>query len=301
MFLVWPFGEKELEDTELEDAILRSDREGVARTLNRYPAYTDVIQTAFLIAIAIGNKEIVTMLIHKGADVRANTEEALSLAAAYGHVDLVRLFVVEYGCDIHAVEDDPLNMAVLYKHTNVAHLLLIYGANAQANNNAALKRAVDTGNVYLATLLLDYDADIHVDDDRLLLTAVLHNFIAMTELLLTRGSTDHPPPSWQQKKNESLWHAAYEGHLTIMQVLLDHGADVHAENDRALYETARQDEVQAARLLLSYGATDRDGRILRKAIRKGSHGVANLLRFVKQSVLPHSLSILHPSLNRKRE
>ena len=101
-----------------------------------------------------------------------------------------------------------------------------------------------------------------------------------------------------------LWHAAHNGHLTVVEalvdagagelggalcqsakkgrvavarLLLDRGADVHHGSDQAVFSAAAEDHLDMVQFLLQRGATAR--KIARyHAEQKGHFAVANLLR-----------------------
>ena len=49
--------------------------------------------------------------------------------------------------------------------------------------------------------------------------------------------------------------AAMNGHIETVKVLLDRGADIHANNDGALHLAAKYGNTETVKLLLKYGAT----------------------------------------------
>ena len=54
--------------------------------------------------------------------------------------------------------------------------------------------------------------------------------------------------------DRALWYAAQYGHTETVKLLLEHGADVHAEEDKALYTAAIEGHVAIVKLLLEHGA-----------------------------------------------
>ncbi|NRB28689.1 MAG: ankyrin repeat domain-containing protein, partial [Roseibacillus sp.] len=78
-------------------------------------------------------KEIVELLIAKGADVNAKFEDdgstPLHLAAWKGHFETAELLIAK-GADVNAKDKDgetPLNWAIKNKHTETADLLRKHG------------------------------------------------------------------------------------------------------------------------------------------------------------------------------
>ena len=54
--------------------------------------------------------------------------------------------------------------------------------------------------------------------------------------------------------NEKLVWASSNGHLEIVRLLLEHGADVHARDDEVLIWASRNGHLEVVRLLLNKGA-----------------------------------------------
>ncbi len=81
----------------------------------------------------------------------------------------------------------------------------------------------------------------------LLQTAALRNDIQGARRVLEKGVSE-------SSKNKALYIAAGRGHNEIVQILLDSGADVNADNARALQKAASIGLVETVMLLLSNGA-----------------------------------------------
>ena len=70
---------------------------------------------------------------------------------------------------------------------------------------------------------------------------------------------------------------AFGGHTAVVALLLDRGADVHYGNDLSLFSAAENGHLETATLLLQRGATAHNW-ILARAVQRGHHAVAGLLR-----------------------
>ena len=120
--------------------------------------------TPLFIATMEGKKEIVELLLTKGADVHAKDfvfTTALHFAARIGHEDVAELLITR-SADVNAKMEDgrtPLLMAAIGEQKEIAELLISNGAqvNATAKNGnrllTALDEAIETNQTELANLL----------------------------------------------------------------------------------------------------------------------------------------------------
>ncbi len=117
--------------------------------------------TPLHIAAFVGNKEIVELLIAKGADVNAKEEEEgmTPLLAAIGEDRkiIVELLIVS-GADINAQSEmgTPLHLAAGFGHNEIAELLIDKGANINTmdvDGKTAIDLAVSEGKRETADLL----------------------------------------------------------------------------------------------------------------------------------------------------
>ena len=90
-------------------------------------------ETAVIIAASAGNKEMLKMLLKRGADPNITNEgySAIIYASMYGHTDVVKM-LVENGADINQIHLDgttPLINAVLTGNIELVKILLEMGAD----------------------------------------------------------------------------------------------------------------------------------------------------------------------------
>ena len=87
-----------------------------------------------------GNLEVVKYLVENGADIHAEKDYALRLAAYNGHLDVVK-YLVEKGVNIHADGDYSLKLATVNGNLEVVKYLVEKGADIYKNDDESLKMA----------------------------------------------------------------------------------------------------------------------------------------------------------------
>jgi ankyrin repeat protein len=115
-------------------------------------------------------------------------EEKLIGAAKHGDSETVTL-LLERGADIRAIDDLALRWAAGNGHTKTVALLLERGANINAKKNQGLRGAADGGHTQTVALLLGRDADIHAENDEALRWAALNGHTETVALLLKHYKT----------------------------------------------------------------------------------------------------------------
>jgi ankyrin repeat protein len=242
--------------------------------------------TALQVAAWESHKEIAQLLIRVGANVNAPAQgddglTALQGATRNGDVDIVKL-LLRAGADVNASPsafgETALTTALLSNHLEIAKLLLESGVNSydQAQRTLAyavelvdpfeivqllLDRmteyhdvhfkvcafsAVETGNIELVRLLLEHGV---LDKPGGLRDAIYYSNLELVELLLYYGADVNDNSSCLDEEFP-LEIAASSGDLEIMDLLLGHDANAR-EKARALQAAAYENQVEAARLLIS--------------------------------------------------
>jgi len=120
------------------------------------------------LAVENGNKEVVELLLSKGACVKAVTKYNLTplhLAAENGNKEVVEL-LLNNGADVNTVTNHsvtPLHLAASHGHKEVVELLLNNGADVNAVNNSGwtpLHPAAEKGHKEVVELLLSKGASV---------------------------------------------------------------------------------------------------------------------------------------------
>jgi ankyrin repeat protein len=141
--------------------------------------------------------------------------------------------------------DLALLAAVSAGHMQVVEQLIAAGANADGDG-AALRSASANGHPEVVRVLLNASAD--PDEFEVLLVACGCGRLSVVQLLLERGVDLHAA------HDAALREACARGHADIAQFLIDHGANVHAHDDEAIQEASANGHAHIVQLLLQHGA-----------------------------------------------
>jgi len=203
-------------------------------------AEADDGRTALIIAASKGYKEIVELLLDKGAAVNFQNNDgqtALMRAAFYGHREIVELLLKNGAVD--ELEDNwgenALISAAVRRHTKIIELLLDTGAIVDSRGQEGATVLIEVafmGYNEAVKLLLNKGAKIDLQDNNgmtALMHAVGRGHAETVKLLLGNGA------DLNQKNCENgmtaLMYEAFNGHEVMVELLLNAGASVYAQDN----------------------------------------------------------------------
>lgn len=196
--------------------------------------------TPLMIASGLGQSQMVDILLTAGADVLAIEPRmgatALHKAAQSGNTDVIGL-LLDHGAFIDqqspVLGHTPLMDAVLHKHTEAVRYLLERGTRTTIRNHwqqTAIELAQSDGLEAIAELI---EARDRKDAERIrgktLMAAVKAGDVGEVRRLLASGEpvAQRLPIMGSRDDNYTpLGLAVREGHIDIVQALLDAGADI---------------------------------------------------------------------------
>jgi len=195
---------------------------------------------------------------------RTPEKSPLYYAALCGLLNMVEYLAKSHPDDINSTGHDgrtPLHAALRNGNSGVALALLEKGADANAQDNRGetpLQIASWRGDIEAMNSLLDHNAEMDAmnrDNETPLSLASSKGNLGAVRLLLDR----RPDLAYQQValRRTALHVATIHGHQPIVQLLLDRGADINAEDRDCrtpLHLVADQGRDDIASLLLQRGA-----------------------------------------------
>jgi len=212
-----------------------------------------------------GDAEAVKSLIAKGANVNARTNygaTALHFAADRGHLEVIKL-LVEAGADVNAKDDfykmPPLSMAMMRKHKDViAYLQQAALAKASAKEAAPQPAASPASPAPAQPAAPAKPADPALNDE--LLNAAKKGDAAAVKSLLAKSADVNAKTRYNQTP---LMLAAMQGHIGIVKILIEAGADLNVTDTfyksvTALSAAADRGHAEIVKLLLEKGAKSKE-------------------------------------------
>jgi ankyrin repeat protein len=190
------------------------------------------------------------LLVDNGADVNIESYSGTALSAACEANDQsVVKFLLESGARIDTAA---LTSASSHGHAEIVKLLLAKGADV--NNSRALIEAAGSGHTDVVAVLSGAGADINAKDSGALLVALEAGHEEMVALLETKGAKKLT----LEQLNKTLilvCNPQYHGRQRrAVELMLDRGADVSAEDSSALLGALRYGQEDLVALLEAKGA-----------------------------------------------
>lgn len=219
-------------------------------------------------AAPLGMPRLIDHLIRAGSDLNAEGREgytALQIAADRQHLGVVKS-LLEHGADIQAGRPTALMLAASRGNSAIAGLLISKGASVnvmtefRARHLTALILAVQQGNMDIIMALVAAGAEINAHAGTLHHTAIFSAASAGRENIvrwLLDAGADPNITAGCCRPRHALSAAASRGHMAVLRLLIERGADVNAEDcelGTALYAASRNGQDQIVRLLLDNGA-----------------------------------------------
>jgi ankyrin repeat protein len=209
------------------------------------------------------------MLERPDVNPSANDYEAFRLASAYGHSDIVRLFLERSDVNPGAHDNDAIRLASVFGNTDVVRILLKRSdIHPGAQDNEALINAAKHGYTDILKLLLDDSrTDPSAQFNLPFRWATYNGRVGSVKLLLADKRVN--PADQNNAAILSLLNPALKQRNKILKLLLEDGrADPSVNNNQILYGLRNAESLSANEIL------KRDDRV--KAIEFLNSGIKRL-------------------------
>ena len=229
-------------------------------------------------AACYGQLDIVSFLVEHGADVNARNDVGstpLMVTCYNGHMN-VATYLVEHGANLHLQEKNGntcLHDAAEGGHVEIVSKLLAVGAkenqdyvNARKNSGTTpLMTTCSNGHMNVVTYLVEHGANVHLQDkdgDTCLHFAAERGHVEIASKLLglgAKGKHDYVNGS-NNFGRTPLMKTCYNGHMNIATYLIEHGANIHLQDNdgcTCLHYAAEKGHVEIASKLLDLGAKEK--------------------------------------------
>ncbi|PVV00058.1 hypothetical protein BB560_003139 [Smittium megazygosporum] len=229
---------------------------------------------------AIENYQLDTVqfLVEQGVEMEAEKESLLIDVCKYGSLFLIET-LVDLGVDIHCEDGIALRTAIEHADMELVEYLVERGADLHTNIDLLLKIASATGNLDIVKLLVENGADINAKCENLPLSGFSVSKIKLSEMPGLHGHifidflsyycnsklykikhfmfrNEEKSVSIDLRSNTPLCIACICEDTDIIDYLLEKGADIHANNDKALMWAKFIGSRYLTELFLTAGAND---------------------------------------------
>ncbi|KAH0559956.1 hypothetical protein GP486_003522 [Trichoglossum hirsutum] len=251
-------------------------------------------RTALHFAAEKGYEQLVRLLLDTSSDqdIEIDLDSILLLAARNGHAGIVK-FLLERGVDPNAAGDNgvtALHESAIGGFDSTVLLLLEHGADIKAktrDQETPIYLSSKHGHESTSRILMEKFGSFKpaqpYEYEQALHSAAGNGEEACVLLLLKLGFD--PDGNTNGIGETPLHSAAEKGLSSIVEALLEHGANLHAVSDRGetvLHRAARGGHEDMVRVLLSKGLNPEDegddgDRVIHEAARGGHEAIVRLL------------------------
>ena len=246
--------------------------------VNKAPVPQDVLNKILNAAIAANNAEAVPVLISAGADPRAGDMAAMAAASA-GSVQILEI-LRQHGVSFDHPEGQILFNAVIANHLDAARYITASGVDVNARNHLVTTLAVVSGEAEMLEVLLDaggtlphpsfitdaadsdsvetllvlirHGCEFDAHADLIALSAARHDALRVLKYVLQYSQVT------QNTLNQALPVAVDKARESVVNLLLQHGADATARTSDALLRAVKAQKIAIARKLMDAGAQAQD-------------------------------------------
>lgn len=186
----------------------------------------------------------------------------------------------KFSLDINHNKSEALKYALYYNKHQLVKSLILCGCDIHTENDYALVKYCEIGNVEMVEFLISRGADIHVNDDIVLLIAAEQGYLSLIKLLISNGLTINNIESINATNFDlALICATKNNHNDIILFMLEHGANPNINDGEALINCCNFENKIGIELLLRYkvNINVRNGAPIIICIKKNNIDCVNLI------------------------
>jgi ankyrin repeat protein len=207
---------------------------------------TDINLTAILKKnVIFGNFDMVKYLVMKGEDVNRTT--LFSLKSSLYHGDNIMQYLIKSGMDISKYSSELLLDCCMHGLFNAVKYLIDNGANIHYNNESALFSSLNNYHPDITLFLMKNGADVSAREYYAFNLIGTYSYVNIMDYLMEVGVDIHVD---NIAMKASLRNHCHE----MIDYLIDHGADIRAQNDEILLISAQEGLCDLVEYSVDHGA-----------------------------------------------
>lgn len=200
-------------------------------------------------AIINGNISDVINLMDEYAVTTNDITKKTSLAASYGHINIIKYFISKYANIKNINYDKVVQFAADSGHVEIVKYLVELGANISVNKNYAFNISSENGHLDVVKYLVSVGASVTDDYYYAIIGASRNGHLDVVKYLISAGVNVKLIPD-----NLIRWATVY-GNLDVVKYLVSVGCDIHNYGGRAPVITAIiYNQTEIVKYLVSIGA-----------------------------------------------
>lgn len=244
-------------------AFVKGDISNVKKIIEKGVKVTDLDDEGFDSACYVGNLNLIKYLIEQGVN-----SFSWNSAAESGSLEVVQYFVEQNPDTLEKLPSSALLKICKSGYSEIAMYLIEKGAKLESNDHEAHRafvEAVSHGYLNVVKWIYEQGIDMYGDDfDHAVLIAAENGDFEIVKFLIEKGNEHH-----HDCKTWALIGAIRTGNIDMIHYLIELGTDIHAKEERALYEAAANNKIEIVKYLVDLGADYKNQSVINVAAEKG--------------------------------
>jgi ankyrin repeat protein len=209
---------------------------------------TDIIRNEIIKHFFVTkDKEIILFLIQNDMITKSMSLDLFQFIVHNKFWDM--FFDLDYNkLNINADNDLALRKSSEYGNIDVVKFLVGKGANIRTCEDYALRYSSQYGHIEVVKFLVEKGSDIHMCDDYALRYSSQYGHIEVVKFLIGKGANIHASDDYAFKLSSRV------GNIEIVKFLFENGANIHAGNNFAIRYSSCYGHIEVVKFLVQNGA-----------------------------------------------